>query len=274
VNRCSDFRFFNSFRKKGKMEKMQVDICCDMGESFGHFNIGNDEAIMRYISTANVACGFHAGDPVVIEKTIDLALRNNVAIGAHPGYPDILGFGRRKMELSSEETKAYVKYQIGALKAMVESRGDKLQHVWLHGALNGTAAKDNKIANAIIEGILEIDQNIIFVHRPGLATYEIAKRKGLKVAVVVGVDIEYTENGIAVPNKTKDNLLPEEAASKAVKIIKEKKVRTISRKNIPMKVDSILVHGDTINAIDILKEMHKQFQKENIEIASLRKTIC
>jgi UPF0271 protein len=255
------------------MAKLRVDLCCDMGESFGHYKIGSDETIMKYISTANVACGFHAGDPVAMKRTVDLAKENDVAIGAHPGYPDLIGFGRRKMDLTFEEAKCYTIYQVGALKAFVESKGLTLQHVWLHGALNSAAGKDETIATAVIEGIIEVDEKLIFLHRPGLASYETAKKMGLAVAVAVGVDTEYTDKGIAIPQRDKALTNPEEAASKAVKMIKEKKIKTVSGNYIPMNVHSILVHCDTPNAVEVLTEIHASFEKEGIEVTSLRNVI-
>ena len=256
-----------------RMARLRVDLCCDIGESFGKYKIGNDETIMKYISTANVACGFHAGDPVVMKQTVDLAKANGVAIGAHPGYPDLIGFGRRKMELSFEEAKYYTMYQVGALKTFVESEGLTLQNVWLHGALNSVAGKDPTIAKAVIEGILGVNANLIFLHRPGLASYEIAKEMGMTVAIAVGVDTEYMDNGIAVPQRHKEMTNPAEAASKAVKMVKEKRIRTVGGNYISMNVHSILVHSDTPNAVDVLEEIHAGFVKENIEVSSLRNVL-
>lgn len=255
------------------MSRKKMDLNCDMGESFGNYKVGNDEEIMRYISSANVACGFHAGDPMVMAHTVKLAKENGVAIGAHPGFPDLMGFGRRKMDIAPEEAKNYIIYQIGALKAFVEIERLELQHVWLHGALSSVAAKNEPIARAIIEGLKKINPELIFVHRPGLVSYEIAKALGMKVAISVGVDIEYGPDGVAVLQRKKGPTDPKEAAKKAVRIAKEGKMTVTTGDDIEMKAHTILVHGDTPNAVEILKEIRKEFEKENIVISPLREIL-
>lgn len=248
----------------------KIDINCDLGESFGNYKMGKDEEIMRYISSANIACGFHAGDPMVMAHTVKLAKDNGVAIGAHPGFPDLMGFGRRKMDIAPEEAKNYMIYQIGALNAFVGIEGLELQHVWLHGALSSAAAKNEPLARAMIEAIKKINPELIFVHRPGLASFEIAKALGMKVAVSVGVDIEYNRDGTAVIQRQKKPSDPKEAAKKAVRIAKEGKIRVATGEEIDMRAHTILVHGDTPNAIEILKEIREAFEKENITVTSLR----
>lgn len=255
------------------MSRKKMDLNCDMGESFGNYKMGNDEEIMRYISSANVACGFHAGDPIVMAHTVKLAKENGVAVGAHPGFPDLMGFGRRKMDITPEEAKNYIIYQIGALKTFVEIEGLELQHVWLHGALSSVAAKNEPIAKAIIEGIKNISPELIFVHRPGLASFEIAKVLGLKVAVSVGVDIEYNRDGTAVLEREKRPMDPEKAARKAVRIAKEGKITVATGEDIEMKAHTILVHGDTPNAIEIVQAIREAFEQENILVASLREVL-
>ena len=150
----------------------RVDLNCDLGESFGVYKLGMDEEILKYISSANIACGWHAGDPIVMEKTVKLAIQNNVKIGAHPGYHDLIGFGRRDLHATPEEVKAYIKYQLGALKAFAESENKEINHVKPHGALYNTAAKNYKIALAIAEGVKEVDSKLILL---GLANSEIIK---------------------------------------------------------------------------------------------------
>lgn len=255
------------------MNRKKMDINCDMGESFANYRMGNDEEIMQYISSANVACGFHAGDPMVMADTVKLAKENGVAIGAHPGFPDLMGFGRRKMEITPEEARNYIIYQIGALKAFVERDRMKLQHVWLHGALSSFAAKNEAIARAVIEAIKEDYPELIFVHRPGLATYEIAKASGMKVAISVGVDIEYNLDGTAVVHRKKGYTDPKAAAKKAVRIAKEGRMTTATGEDVEMKAHTILVHGDTPNVVDILKEIRNQFEKENIVVSPLKEIL-
>lgn len=255
------------------MPKRMIDLCCDMGESFGNYRMGNDEEIMKYVTSANVACGFHAGDPMVIASTVRLAKANKVAVGAHPGYPDLSGFGRRKMEISPEEAMNYTIYQIGALRSFVECEGLRLQHVFLHGALQGVASKDESIARAIIEGIKKVDPELIFMYRPGLASYEIAKKSGLRVGIVIGVDIDYTSEGMAVIQRQKKHANPWEAARKAVRIVKEGKMTAVTGEDIEMKAHSILVHGDTPNAIEVLKAIRDEFSKKDIDVVPLKRVL-
>lgn len=255
------------------MAKKIIDLNCDLGESFGNYRVGNDEEIMKHISSANVACGFHAGDPMVMANTVRLAKENGVAVGAHPGYPDLMGFGRRKMDVTPEEIKNYIIYQIGALKAFVECEGLKLQHVWLHGALQIVAGKDELIARGIIEGIKKVDPDLILASRPGLASYKMAKELGLEVAIAVGVDTEYSSDGMPVLERKKKHTDPKEAAKRAVRIAKEGKITAITGEEIDMKAIAILVHGDTPNAIEVLKEIRGEFKKENIEVVPVRKIL-
>ena len=144
-----------------------VDLNSDLGESFGNYTIGMDAEILKYVSSANVACGWHAGDPIVMEKTVAVAKDNGVAVGAHPGFPDLMGFGRRNMVVTPEEAKAYVKYQLGALKAFTDSHGVKIQHVKPHGALYNMAAVDEKLAKAMCEAVYEVDKEMCIRDRPG-----------------------------------------------------------------------------------------------------------
>lgn len=253
------------------MAKKMIDLNSDVGESFGNYKVGNDEEIMKYISSANVACGFHAGDPMVMANTVTLARDYGVAIGAHPGYPDLMGFGRRKMDVTPEEIKNYIIYQIGALKTFVECEGLRLQHVWLHGALQLVAGKDESIARAIVEGIKKVDRELILGSRPGLVSYKIAKEFGLKVAIAVGVDTEYGPDGMPVLQRKKKHTDPKEAAKKAIKIAKEGKITATTGEEIDMKANAILVHGDTPNAIEVLKEIRSEFKKEDIEVVPLGK---
>ena len=157
-----------------------VDLNSDLGESFGNYTIGMDAEILKYVSSANVACGWHAGDPIVMEKTVAVAKDNGVAVGAHPGFPDLMGFGRRNMVVTPEEAKAYVKYQLGALKAFTDSHGVKIQDVKPHGALYNMAAVDEKLAKAMCEAVYEVDKDIIFMGLAGSKMIEAAEAAGLR----------------------------------------------------------------------------------------------
>ena len=177
---------------------MKIDLNCDLGESFGNYKIGMDEEVIKYISSANIACGFHASDPLVMVKTVSLAKENGVSIGAHPGYPDLVGFGRRNMNVAPEELKAMVQYQIGALNAFCKSAGIKMNHVKPHGAMYNMAAKDEKLALAIAEGIAEVDYSLILLGLSGSQLLTAAATVGLKCANEVFADRAYEEDGSLV----------------------------------------------------------------------------
>lgn len=253
----------------------KVDLNCDLGESFGHYKLGLDNEVIKYISSANVACGFHASDPVNMEKTVALAKENNVAIGAHPGFPDLLGFGRRNMNILPSEAKAYIKYQIGALYSFCKSENVPLTHVKPHGALYNMAAKDYELARAICEGIYEFDSNLILMGLAGSKMIEAAKDVGLKVAQEVFADRAYEEDGTLVA-RTKDGAMitdDELAIKRVVRMIKEGKVEAITGKDIDIKVDSICVHGDGEKALEFVRLIRKTLEKENIEITKLEYVI-
>jgi UPF0271 protein len=244
----------------------KMDINADCGESFGNYEYGNDRELMKYLTSVNVACGFHAGDPSWMRKTVLLAKEYGVAVGAHPGFPDLLGFGRRIMEASAEEMRDYVVYQVGALRAFAESAGLKIRHVVFHGAINALAMRKRNVAEALIEGILEVAPEIIVVGRPGLASYEIATQKGIKVANQVGVDIEYNPDMTAVIQRKKQEMNVKEAVRRARRIITKGKITAIDGSDVELHVDALLVHGDTPNAIELCKAVRKELQNMGVEI--------
>lgn len=251
---------------------MKIDINSDLGESFGSFKMGNDAEVMKYITSANIACGFHAGDPIVMEKTIKLALENNVAIGAHPGYPDLMGFGRRKMNLSVEEVKAYVFYQVGALKAMAEALGGKLQHVKAHGALYNEAAVNESVAKAIAEAVLQLDSEIIFVGLAHSVMLEIAKKLGLQTASEVFADRAYTASGTLVPRSEPNAVIhdSEVCNQRVLQMIHNQTVRTIDGSEIHIKADTICIHGDNPAALELASSLRNHLEKNSIEIQAMK----
>lgn len=249
----------------------KVDLNSDIGESFGNYNLGLDEEVAKYITSANVACGWHAGDPMVMEKTINTAFKENVSVGAHPGFPDLMGFGRRDMKVSPEEAKCYIKYQTGALWAFAESKGMKLQHVKPHGALYNMAAKDKELAKAIAEAIYEVDKNLILV---GLANSEMikaGKEVGLKTANEVFADRAYNADGTLV-SRTKEGAVihdKELAISRVVRMVKECRVTAITGEDIDIQADSICVHGDNPQAVAFVELIRKTLENVGIEVVSL-----
>lgn len=252
-----------------------VDLNCDLGESFGNYKLGLDEEVISYISSANVACGFHASDPLVMDHTVKLAKKSSVCVGAHPGFPDLVGFGRRNMNVSFNEVKAMVQYQIGALDSFCKAQGIKMYHVKPHGALYNMAGKDLKLALAICEGIYEVNPELILLALSGSGMVSAAKSIGLKVAREAFADRAYEEDGSLVA-RTKEGAMitdEEEAIKRVIKMIKENKVEAITGVDIPIKVDSICVHGDGIKALEFVKKIKSTLEEENIKIAPLYKIV-
>ena len=253
------------------MAKKMIDINVDMGESFGNYTFGNDAEIMKYITSANVACGFHGGDPVVMRKTVLLAKENNVAVGAHMGYPDLLGFGRRIMEVSAEECEDYVIYQLGALKAFAEAYGLKLQHANIHGALFSYANKNDGIAKAIVDGIKKVDLSLYFVSRPGLRSYEMAKGVGLRVKTSIAVDMTYTKDGMPIIERQKKSVGSADVAKRVLMLLNEGRIEAVDGGYYKIDPDTLLVHGDNPNVVDILKMMRSELDKAGIKVTSFQK---
>lgn len=253
----------------------KVDLNCDLGESFGNYKIGADEEVIPYISSANIACGFHASDPIVMDNTVKLAKQYNVSVGAHPGLADLVGFGRRKMDISNKEAKAIVQYQIGALKAFSVANGIEMKHVKMHGALYNMAAKDLDLALAICEGIYEVDPNLILLALCGSKMIDAGISTGLKVASEVFADRAYKDDGSLVERTRNGAVITDEdvAIKRVIRMIRESKVETINGIDIKVKADSICVHGDGIKALQFVKKINQAFQKENIEIAALDKIL-
>ncbi|MCI6756821.1 MAG: LamB/YcsF family protein [Lachnospiraceae bacterium] len=254
---------------------IRVDLNCDMGESFGNYKIGMDEDIVQYISSANIACGFHASDPLVMEKTIGLCRQAGVAPGAHPGFPDLVGFGRRQMKVTMPELKAMIIYQVGALKAFAEAEGLSLQHVKPHGAMYNMAGKDPQMADAICEGIASVDPDLILLGLSGSAFEGAAARAGLRFAREVFADRAYEEDGSLVA-RGKDGAMitdEQEAIRRVISMVKDHKVKAITGKEIAVSPDSICLHGDSPKAVLFAKMIREELTREGIEIAPIVQVI-
>ena len=250
---------------------MKIDLNCDLGESFGNYKIGMDEEVIKFISSANIACGFHASDPLVMEKTVALAKENGVKVGAHPGFPDLAGFGRRNMNVSPKELKAMVVYQIGALNAFCKVSGIKMNHVKPHGAMYNMAAKDERLAFAIAEAVAHVDDSLVLVGLSGSELLKAAKIVGVKCASEVFADRAYEDDGSLVPRTQIGAVISneEEASDRAVQMIKFGKVKSITGKEIPITADTICIHGDTPQALHLARIMRAKFAREMIEIEAL-----
>lgn len=254
---------------------LKIDLNCDLGESFGNYRIGNDEKLLDYVTSVNIACGFHAGDPVVMEETVKMAIKKEIMIGAHPGYPDLMGFGRRNMNIRFEEARAYMIYQIGALKAFVEGYGGKLQHVKPHGALYNAAAKDYKLSTALAQAVYDVDKDLIFMGLSNSEMIKAAKDVGLKVAKEVFADRAYNKDGTLVSRKLEDAVIhdTEICVNRVLSMIKKGIVRTIDGTDVKIKANSICVHGDNLMAVEFIKTLREKLAENGVEFKALRDTI-
>ena len=245
---------------------MTIDLNCDMGESFGVYKLGYDEEAMPYVTSINVACGFHASDPINMLKTVRLAKKYDVAVGAHPSFPDLVGFGRRVMAASIEEIKADVMYQIGALWAFCKAEGVKLQHVKPHGALYNVAEKDVTTAAAIAEAIKAVDPDLYMVCLGNSAMVEAAKKVGVKYVEEAFADRAYTSQGTLVPRKQAGAVIHDvnAVADRVLSMVKNKTVIAIDGTVVPISAQTICVHGDTPGAVEMIKAIRAKLEQENI----------
>lgn len=250
---------------------MQIDLNCDLGEAFGNYSFGGDKDILPLITSANIACGFHAGDANVMNETIQLAKRHNIGIGAHPGLPDLQGFGRRKLDMSPEEVYNIVVYQLGAINGFCQIHDVKMNHVKPHGALYQMGAKDKSIASAIAQAVYDFDKTLVFVGLANTLLISEAKKLGLKTASEVFADRRYEDDGQLVSRKEPDAVISDsdEALNQVVKMVTENKVISKNNKEITLQADTICVHGDGAHALEFVTKIREKLTKEGIDIQSL-----
>lgn len=247
-----------------------IDLNCDLGEAFGPWPMGNDEVLMDFVSSVNVACGFHAGDPSVMRTSVDLALKKNVAVGAHPGYPDLQGFGRRSMKMTPREVYDVVLYQVSALYGMVKAAGGKLRHVKPHGALYNDAAVNPSLAASVAAAVRDLDNTLIFVGLAGSALVTEAKRLGLRTAAEAFADRTYRDDGTLTSRREADALVPDAAtaAAQALMIVRENKVQATSGHFVAITADTLCIHGDGDQAPEFAREIAHTFKQQGIVIRS------
>ena len=250
---------------------MKVDLNCDLGEAFGNYSFGGDKDIIPLITSANIACGFHAGDENVMNQTVKLAKENHVSIGAHPGLPDLKGFGRRKMDISPTEVYNLIVYQLGALEGFCKVHQTRINHVKPHGALYNMGAKNKAIAKAIAKAVYDFDSAIVLVGLSNSLLISEAKAIGLKTASEVFADRRYEDNGQLVNRKESDAVITDtdEALKQVLKMVTENKVISRNGKEIDLETDTICVHGDGKHALEFVEQIRKKLTKEGIDIQSL-----
>ena len=250
---------------------MNIDLNCDLGEAYGNYSFGGDQDIIPLITSANIACGFHAGDENVMNRTIQLAKKHQVGIGAHPGLPDLKGFGRRNMDIAPEEIYNIVIYQLGALNGFCRIHDVKMNHVKPHGALYQMGAKDKNIARAITKAVVDFDSELIFVGLANSLLITEAEKMGIKVVSEVFADRRYEDDGQLVsrkdPNATISNT--DEAVQQVLKMVIDNKVVSKNGKDIGIQADTICVHGDGSHALEFVTQIRNKLEKEGIDIQSL-----
>lgn len=246
---------------------MQVDLNSDMGEGFGPWKMGDDTALLNIVTSANIACGFHAGDPDVMARTMRIANQNGVGIGAHPGFADLQGFGRRRMKLSAEELGNMVAYQLGAAQAVAKHVGAEVRHLKLHGALSNMATEDTEIAEACFKAALNVDPNLILVVLAGTKMENVSRKLTSRVACEIFADRAYNDDASLVDRSLPGAVLhdPEEAGRKMVHMIREGGIITRDGKHIPCQIDTICLHGDSPGAVEMAKAV-----RTNLEDAGIR----
>lgn len=244
----------------------KVDLNCDIGESYGIYKLGQDEEILDYINSANIACGFHAGDPGTMRRTVQMALEKDVAIGAHPSFQDLPGFGRRNLQLSALEIYELVVYQLGALSAFVTAEGGIVQHVKAHGALYNMAAKDAVYAEAIAEAVYDVNPALILFGLAGSELITAGHDIGLRTASEVFADRNYQCDGSLTPRSDPDALITDadEAIARAVRMVRDNKVLTAQGTELELKADTICIHGDGENALRFAEKISRSLYESGI----------
>ncbi len=250
---------------------MRIDLNCDMGESFGAYTIGDDEAVMRSITSANVACGFHAGDPSVIRRTLRLAKAHGVAVGAHPGFPDLVGFGRREIQATAAEVEDAVLYQVSALAGMAAAEGLTLQHVKAHGALYNMAVRDTALARGIARAVVQFDRSLILFGLPGSDLLTAGRAEGLPVAAEGFADRAYDPDGSLASRRTPGSVIHDatRVVDRVLRMVRDRTVETTDGSMLSLDVATICVHGDTPGAADLVAKVKAGLEAAGVALTAV-----
>lgn len=248
---------------------VKIDLNCDMGESFGNWTMGRDLEVMPYITSANIAGGFHAGDPHVMRKTVSLAVEHDVGIGVHPGLPDKIGFGRRTMDATPAEVRDYVTYQLGALAAFAQAQGTDLQHVKPHGAMYSMISEHADHARAVMEGVLAVDPDLVFI-ATDRRIFEVAQElDDLRAVFEANADTEYRPDGSVIVEQEKQSKDPVRVGDRFVNLATEGQAEAVNGEVLDMPARSICVHGDGPNVIELLETIHDRAEQHGIELVQV-----
>jgi UPF0271 protein len=253
-----------------------IDINSDMGEGYGVYTLGDDAEMLRIVTSANIACGFHAGDPLVMHRTLKEAKANGVGAGAHPGFLDLWGFGRRPIHGERPaDIEKVVLYQIGALMALATDVGHPVSHVKTHGALGNLAAEDRDLAEAVARAIRTIDRDLIFVVMPGQETERAGEKLGLRLVREVYADRAYADNGNLVSRRLEGAVIhdAEVAAERVIRMIEDREITCLSGKRLPTRIDSVCVHGDTPGAVAMARRLRERLSSAGITLAPMAEVI-
>jgi 5-oxoprolinase (ATP-hydrolysing) subunit A len=250
---------------------LRIDLAADLGEAFGSYRMGDDEGMLDIVTSANIACGFHAGDPRIMDRTVEACVARGVAVGAHPGFADLVGFGRRAMDLSPNEVRTDVLYQIGALEGFARVHGATLHHVAPHGKLANMAVVDRTYADAVAEAIAAFDDTLVVLTYAGELA-ECARRRGLQVAIAGFADRAYVDDGTLLPRSEPGAVITDadEVVARGVRMATEGLVRSARGYDVPVKCDSIVVHGDTPGAVALSSQLKQALNAAGVDVVSLR----
>lgn len=252
----------------------RVDLVADLGEGFGAYRLGDDDALLDVVTSANIACGFHAGDPRIMDATVSSCVRRDVAVGAHPSFPDLAGFGRRAMELTADEVRTDVLYQVGALQAFAAAHGTRVRHVAPHGRLGNLVATRTDYARAVADAVASLDRSLIVLAQDGELA-EAARARDLRVGIVGIADRGYADDGTLVPRAQPGAVIHDEAeiAERTVRMVTEGVVRTVGGRDIPVECDTVLLHGDTPGALALAHRVRKEMLAAGVAIAPLSEVL-
>lgn len=254
-----------------EVARLAVDLNCDMGESFGAWRMGADAAVMPHVTSVNIACGYHAGDPAVMRSTVRLAREHGIAAGAHPGFPDLVGFGRREMRVTPLEVEGMVLYQVGALAALAAAEGVSLSHVKAHGALYNMAATDRALADALAGAIASIDRRLVFFGLAGSVMLAAGRDAGLRVAAEGFADRAYLRDGTLAPRSTPGAVIVDEASvvARAIRMVRDGVVTTPDGHDVPLEIHTLCVHGDTPGAPALARALRSALEGAGIEVRAV-----
>jgi len=247
-----------------------VDLVADLGEGFGAYTMGDDEALLDVLTSANIACGFHAGDPRIMDATVRHCVRRGVAVGAHPSFPDLVGFGRRAMDLSPDEVRTDMLYQIGALQAFAAAHGTRVQHVAPHGRLGNLVAVRPDYAAAVADAVTSVDPSLIVLAQDGELA-DAARARGLRVGIVGIADRAYRDDGTLVPRSEPGAVIhdEQEIAGRTVRMVTEGVIRSVGGRDIPVRCDTVLLHGDTPGSVALAHRIREELLAADIKITAL-----